>query len=80
LKSNFQKYLPLVLRTFAEFEVAFPNSANLQGYRYQIAQAYWDHKDWQNTREWLNKIIAAGAGQPSFYTETAKARLNKIEY
>ena len=80
LEVDYRKYLPLVLKTFAEFEGAFPKLPNLQGFRYQIAQAYWAHKDWQNTREWLNKIVVAGAEQTSFYTELAKARLNKIEY
>ncbi len=44
LKSNFQQYMPQVLKTFAEFEAAFPKSSHLQGFRYQIAQAYWGHK------------------------------------
>jgi hypothetical protein len=58
----------------------FSKSSHLQGFRYQIAQAYWGPKDWDNTRAWLNKVIEAGAGQDSFYTDTAKARLKKIEY
>lgn len=80
LKSNFAKYMPIVLKTFAEFEAAFPASPYLQAFRYQIAQGYWSNKDWASTREWLNKIIESGKGQPSFYTVAARARLNKIEY
>jgi tetratricopeptide (TPR) repeat protein len=80
VKENFAKYMPQLIQTFSSFEAAFPKSPYLQGFRYQIAQAYWSHKDWQSTREWLNKIVQAGEGQPSFYTETAKARLNKVEY
>ena len=80
VKANFQQYMPQVLKTFAEYESAFPKSDHLQGFRYQIAQAYWGHKDWENTRAWLNKVIEAGSGQSSFYTETAKARLKKVEY
>lgn len=80
VKANFAKYMPMVLKTFAEFEAAFPSSAYLQGFRYQIAQAYWSHRDWASTREWLNKIIELGKGQPSFYTEAARARLTKIEF
>jgi tetratricopeptide (TPR) repeat protein len=80
VRENYTKYMPLLLETFASFEAAFPNSPYLQGFRYQIAQAYWNHKDWSNAREWLNKVVQAGGGQPSFYTETAKARLNKVEY
>ncbi len=80
VKNNFSKYMPQLLKTFEEFETAFPNSSYLQGFRYQIAQAYWGQKDWENTRLWLNKILEKSKGQTSFYTETAKARLNKIEY
>lgn len=80
IKNNFSKYMPQLLKTFDEFEAAFPTSSYLQGFRYQIAQAYWSNKEWDNTRKWLNKIIEKGQGQASFYTETAKARLNKIEY
>jgi tetratricopeptide (TPR) repeat protein len=80
LRSNFAKYIPAVLKTFAEFEAAFPASPYLQAFRYQIAQSYWSQKDWTSTREWLSKIIESGKGQPSFYTEAARARLNKVEY
>lgn len=80
VKNNFSKYMPQLLKTFEEFETAFPSSSYLQGFRYQIAQTYWSHKEWENTRMWLNKIIEKSQGKSSFYTETAKARLNKIEY
>jgi tetratricopeptide (TPR) repeat protein len=80
IEADFKKYLPLLTQTFSNFETAFPKSPYLQGFRYQIAQVYWKNRDWQNTREWLNKIIQAGDGRPSFYTETAKARLNKVEH
>ena len=80
IKGNFTKYMPLLLKTFSEFETAFQKSSYLQGFRYQIAQAYWRNKDWPNTKLWLNKVIESGKGQSSFYTETAKARLNKVEY
>jgi len=80
LKSDFKKYLPILLETFTSFETAFPENPFLQGFRYQIAQAYWMKKDWANTRLWLNKVIEKGGDQSSFYTETAKARLTKIEY
>jgi hypothetical protein len=80
LKNNYQKYMPLVLTTFADLEKAFPNSSALQAFRYQIAQAYWAHRDWQNTRAWLQKIIDKGGAESTFYTEAAKARLQKVEY
>jgi hypothetical protein len=80
VKANFKKYMPELLETFSAFETAFPKDGDLQGFRYQIAQAYWGSKDWANTRAWLAKIIDAGGGQTSFYVETAKARLEKVEY
>ncbi len=78
--ANFAKYMPQVLDSFAQFESSFPNNSSLQAFRYQIAQAYWGHRDWAKTREWLQKIIDQSNGQSTFYTETAKARLAKIEY
>jgi tetratricopeptide (TPR) repeat protein len=80
VKGDFKKYMPSLLQTYNSFETAFPESSFLQGFRYQVAQAYWKKKDWANTRLWLNKIIEKGEGQTSFYSETAKARLTKIEY
>jgi hypothetical protein len=80
IKANPKKYMPQLLDTFSAFEAAYPKNGDLQGFRYQIAQAYWAQKDWANTKAWLNKIVEAGGGQTSFYVETAKARLGKIEY
>jgi tetratricopeptide (TPR) repeat protein len=80
IEADYNKYLPLLLKTFNEFEVSYPENSFLQAYRYQIAQVYWDNKDWENTRVWLTKIIDQSKGGKSFYTETAKARLNKLEY
>jgi hypothetical protein len=80
LRANFAKYMPQVLEAFAQFESAFPNDGSLQAFRYQIAQAYWAHQDWEKTREWLRNIISKSGGQTTFYTETAKARLAKVEY
>ena len=80
LKADFGKYMPQVLATFAEFENNFPESSYLQAFRYQIAQAFWEQKDWENTKLWLQKIIDAAKGEETFYTQTAKARLNNIEY
>jgi len=80
LKADFGNYMPQVLATFAEFENNFPDSPYLQAFRYQIAQAYWDNKDWENTKLWLQKIIDAAKGEETFYTQTAKARLDKVEF
>jgi tetratricopeptide (TPR) repeat protein len=80
LKADYKKYMPQLLDAFTAFETAFPASGALQGFRYQIAQAYWSKKDWVNTRVWLDKIVEVGGTQPSFYVEAAKARLTKVEY
>ena len=80
VRDDFKQYMPEVLATFAAFEGAFPQNSTLQAYRYQIAQAYWSKKDWANTRAWLQKVIEAGGGTKSFYTQTAQARLQKVEY
>lgn len=78
IKADYQKYMPVLLKTFDEFEKAFPTNSYLQGFRYQISQSFWGQKDWSNTRKWLNTIIEIGKDHPSFYTETAKARLKKL--
>jgi hypothetical protein len=80
LRRDFKLYIPKVLSTFASMESAFPDDSSLQAFRYQISQAYWRQKDWTNTRLWLQKIIDKGNGVPTFYTEAAKARLQKVEY
>lgn len=80
VENNFSKYMPMLLQTFSDFSTSFPESSYLQGFRYQIAQAYWGEKKWNETREWLKKIINAGGEEETFYTQTAKARLNKVEY
>lgn len=77
---NPKKYIPLLIETFSEYETSFPESGNLQAFRYQIAQAYWKKKDWANTRLWLNKIISNSDGGDSFYSDLAQRRLQKVEY
>jgi tetratricopeptide (TPR) repeat protein len=79
-EKNAQAVLPVLLDTFQSFEREFPDSSYLQGFRYQIAQVYWGERDWENTRTWLNAILEKSGGHESFYTATARARLNKIEY
>jgi len=80
VKNNLKTYMPKVLNTFAEFKEAFPESSSLQGFRYLIAQAYWNNKKWNETREWLQKIIDSSGEKETFYTQAAKARLKKVEY
>jgi len=57
LRANYSKYMPQLLDTFSNFETTFPSNSSLQGFRYQVAQAYWGHRDWVNTRLWLQKVI-----------------------
>lgn len=79
IAGDFKKWMPIMLEKFAAFEKDFPEASTLQAFRYQIAQCYWDNKDWANTRLWLNKIIAASSGD-SFYKDLAERRLQKVEY
>ncbi|MCD4819621.1 MAG: tetratricopeptide repeat protein [Candidatus Cloacimonetes bacterium] len=77
---NFKKYMPEIVETFNSFQKEYPKSQFLQGFRYQIAQTYWFNKDWKKAKIWLNKVVEAGAGNETFYTETAKTRLKKLKY
>ena len=43
IKSDFTKYMPLLLQAFEGFEKDHPDASTLQAFRYQIAQAYWEH-------------------------------------
>ncbi len=82
-KGNSAKYLPMILKTFGEFEAAFPESPYLQGFRYQIAQIYWSMRDFKETRAWLKKVIDGESGRvggESFYVRLAKWRLQKVEF
>ncbi len=80
LKEDFKKYIPVVLKTFSDFEKDFPKSAYMQGLRYQIAQAYWTEGYTKSAKIWLKKIILCGDGKETFYTETAKARLKNLKF
>jgi len=80
VKKDFKLYIPVLIETFNSFEQEFPNASTLQAFRYQIAQSYWKAKDFIKTREWLNKVIAKAGKGESFYKNTAKLRLEKVEY
>lgn len=80
LEKSFDKYMPLLLETFASFEKEHPNAFTLQAFRYQIAQAYWKNRDWTKTREWLNLVIKKAGGSDSFYKDLAERRLKKVEH
>ncbi len=80
LKDGFGTYMPHLTKTFSAFERDFPKSGSLQAFRYQIAQAFWKNKDWEDTRKWLNTIISVAGTRDSFYKDLAKRRLQKVEY
>jgi hypothetical protein len=73
-------YFPQLESTFRQYEKAFPGANAAQGFRFLIAQAYWNKKDWTKTREWLNEIVSKDAGANSFYKDLAERRLRKVEY
>jgi len=79
VKRNFQLYMPKLLSAFAEMEAAFPKSPSLQGFRYQIAQAYWVKDNKNEATKWLQAIVSKQEGNPTFYTEAAKARLANLK-
>ncbi|HEA68625.1 MAG TPA: tetratricopeptide repeat protein [Desulfobacterales bacterium] len=75
IRQSFSKYMPQLLETFNQFEIEYPNASTLQAFRYQIAQAYWDNKNWNKSREWLNLIIKKAGDRDSFYKDSAMRRL-----
>ena len=80
IKGEFKKYMPILLSTFKSFEEDHPSDSSLQAFRYQIAQSYWNNKNWNETRIWLNKIIEKSNGDDTFYKDLAQRRLKKVEY
>ncbi len=69
-----------LLQVFEELEAASPDDPDLQRFRYIIAQSYWITKKFDQTREWLQKIIDADQGKGGFYGDLAEWRLKKVEY
>jgi tetratricopeptide (TPR) repeat protein len=75
LEADFDKFMPMMQESLAAFEKEHPNASAIQAFRFQIAQAYWRKKDFDNARIWLNKIVAAAGDIDSFYGHLAKERL-----
>ena len=73
-------YISLLLDTFQSFEQDFPESGALQGFRFQIAQVYWENKKWMEAREWLKRIINGPDDTDSFYKDLARRRLERLEH
>ena len=69
-----------LIDVFTELETADPGNVDLQRFRYMIAQSFWDHRKFDDTRTWLQKIIDADAGKGGFYADLAEWRMKKVEY
>ncbi|MBV50578.1 MAG: hypothetical protein CMN10_18760 [Roseobacter sp.] len=69
-----------LIQVFEELKVASPNDPDLQRFRYMIAQGFWKAKKFDQTREWLQKIIDDDQGKGGFYKDLAEWRLKKVEY
>lgn len=69
-----------LITVFTDLEEADPEDADLQRFRYMIAQSYWEHRKFNETRAWLQKIIDADAGKGGFYADLSEWRLKKVEY
>jgi len=80
VRDSYGVYMPQLIETFTSFEKNHPTASTIQAFRYQIAQTYWNNKDWEKTREWLNLIIKSSGDKDSFYKDLAERRLNKVEY
>lgn len=80
IREDYDRYLPKLLETFYAFEKMHPEATTLQAFRYQIAQVYWNQRDWENTREWLSIIVETSGDVDSYYSDLAQRRLLKVEY
>ena len=50
VQASFDDYMPLLLETFSALEESYPEAPTLQAFRFQIAQAYWRNRNWDETR------------------------------
>ena len=80
VKNNYRTYMPELLETFSAFEKEHPDAPSLQAFRYQIGQAWWSVKGWEESRKWFNLVIEKSGDSDSFYKDAATRRLQKIEY
>lgn len=72
--------LGLLEQTLEAFERDFPDDPSLQRLRFTIAQGYWNRREWDDTRKWLNLIIEKDSGVDGFWKDLAEWRLEKVEY
>ena len=83
IRSDFTKYMPLLLQTFERFEKDHPDASTLQAFRYQIAQAYWGNslssqRSAQYIRLYTRQEIQDYQNEAEKHLITAKEWLNKI--
>lgn len=69
-----------LVSVYDQLVIASPDDIDLQRFRYMIAQSYWQNRDFDKTREWLQKIIEADDGKNGFYKDLAEWRMKKVEY
>lgn len=79
LEADFEKYMPVLQEALAAFEKEHPNASAIQAFRFQVAQAYWGKNDFENTKLWLEKIVAAAGPADSFYGHLAAERLARLK-
>ena len=80
IEANFDLYMGQLLSTFFDFERDHPQAPSLQSFRYQIAQAFWKQKKWDNVKHWLNQIIENSGEDTTFYRDLAERRLKNLKY
>ena len=80
LEWNFDLYMGHLLNTFSDFERDHPQASSLQAFRYQIAQAFWKQKRWDNVTHWLNQIVEHSREDTTFYRDLAERRLKNLKY
>ena len=69
-----------LIAVYEELEAVSPNDPDFQRFRYMIAQSYWRKREFDGTREWLQKIIDSEDSIGSFYKDLAEWRMKKVEY
>jgi tetratricopeptide (TPR) repeat protein len=69
-----------LIDVFAELETAAPDDVDLQRFRYMIAQSFWNNRKFDETREWLQRVIDADEEKGGFYADLAEWRLEKVDY
>jgi tetratricopeptide (TPR) repeat protein len=69
-----------LIDVFTELETGAPEDVDLQRFRYMVAQSFWAHQKFDETRTWLQKVIDADEGKGGFYADLAAWRLKKVEY